>query len=108
MEPPQTCQSCRKPADASGLEYRRGERVICHGALLQCDLCERYACSHCMGVYDILSGYDFLCRDCSRQVDPSGLRAIAAQNPPDRTSESKELAVPTRFRRRPRTRGLDT
>jgi hypothetical protein len=38
--------------------------------MLQCDVCERYACSECLQVYDILSGYDFLCHDCARGFGP--------------------------------------
>ena len=32
---------------------------------LQCDICERELCAACLSVYDIISGYDFLCRDCA-------------------------------------------
>lgn len=38
-----------------------------HATLLQCDVCERFACAECLEVYDILSGYDFLCDECARQ-----------------------------------------
>jgi hypothetical protein len=38
--------------------------VVRNEALLQCDICERYACAECLQVYDIFSGYDFLCHDC--------------------------------------------
>jgi hypothetical protein len=34
--------------------------------MLQCDVCERYACADCLQVYDIFSGYDFLCHECAR------------------------------------------
>lgn len=87
----ETCQSCLRVADASRLEYRRGDRVVRNGALLQCDLCERLACAECMGVYDILSGYDFLCHACAREVEPGRLRA-AAQNQPAGGPERKDLA----------------
>jgi hypothetical protein len=108
METPETCRSCLRPVDASRLEYRRGDRVIRNGSLLQCDLCERLACAECMGVYDILSGYDFLCRDCAREVDPSRLRAAIAQNQPVRRLEAKEVAALPRAARRVRTGFLDT
>ena len=108
MEPPETCQSCLRSADPSRLEYRRGDRVMRNGALLQCDLCERFACADCMGVYDILSGYDFLCHACSREVDLPGLRAAIAQNQPAHPYEPKELAALPRPTRRPRTRAIDT
>jgi hypothetical protein len=108
METPEICRSCLRSADASRLEYRRGDRVIRNGALLQCDLCERLACAECMGVYDILSGYDFLCRDCVREVDPSRLRAAVAQNQPARRPEAKEVAAFPRATRRARTGVLDT
>jgi hypothetical protein len=29
-------------------------------------VCERFACSECLEVYDILSGDDFLCHTCAR------------------------------------------
>ena len=35
-------------------------------ALLQCDVCERYACAECLEVYNIFSGYDFLCHTCAQ------------------------------------------
>jgi hypothetical protein len=108
MESPQTCQSCQRDADASRLEYRRGDRVIRNGALLQCDVCERLACADCMGVYDLLSGYDFLCRDCAREIDPPRLRALITQNQPARPSGLKELAAPPGGPVAPRPRALDS
>jgi hypothetical protein len=108
MEPPETCQACLRSVDASRLEYRRGDRVIRNGALLQCDVCERLACADCMGVYDILSGYDFLCHPCAREVDPSRLRAAIAQNQPARPYETKEVAAPLRPKRQSKTGRLDT
>ena len=56
-----TCQSCRRPATESLLSYRRGTTVVRNDTFLQCDICERYACADCLRVYDIFSGYDFLC-----------------------------------------------
>jgi hypothetical protein len=93
MEQPEICPSCRRLADARRLEYRRGDRVVRNGALLQCDLCERLACADCMGVYDILSGYDFLCHVCARAVEPGRLRAASAQNQPPLATGPKELAA---------------
>jgi LSD1 subclass zinc finger protein len=60
------CQSCRRPADDHLLSYRRGATVLHQESLLQCDVCERYACAECLQVYDIFSGYDFLCHECAR------------------------------------------
>jgi hypothetical protein len=37
---------------------------------LQCDICERYVCPDCLQVYDIFSGYDFLCHECARAFGP--------------------------------------
>jgi hypothetical protein len=93
MEPPETCRCCRRVPDAARLEYRRGDRVVRNGALLQCDVCERLACADCLGVYDILSGYDFLCHDCARQIEPTRLQTALAQNQPDRPRGTKEVAV---------------
>jgi hypothetical protein len=68
MEPPHLCQSCKKTASKSLLSYRKGTGVVVHNeCFLQCDVCERFACSECLQVYDILSGYDFLCHDCARE-----------------------------------------
>jgi len=48
----------------------RGSELVRHATLLQCDVCERFACAECLEVYDILSGYDFLCHECARQLVP--------------------------------------
>jgi hypothetical protein len=48
------------------LDYRKGAAVLHQESLLQCDVCERYACADCLQVYEILSGYDFLCHECAR------------------------------------------
>jgi hypothetical protein len=66
MLPPSTCQSCRRSATDQLLDYRRSESVVHHEGFLQCDVCERYACAECLEVYDIISGYDFLCHECAR------------------------------------------
>jgi hypothetical protein len=47
------------------LRDKRGEEIVSHDSLIQCDICERYACSECLEVYDILSGHDFLCHTCA-------------------------------------------
>jgi LSD1 subclass zinc finger protein len=60
------CQSCRRPVAAGPLTYTRGERVLHNEDLLQCDVCERYACAACLQVYQIVSGYDFICHDCAQ------------------------------------------
>ena len=65
-----TCQSCRRPASGTLLTYRKGASVVHNESLLQCDICERYACADCLQVYDIISGYDFLCHDCARRFEP--------------------------------------
>jgi hypothetical protein len=49
------------------LSYRKGTGVVDREGLLQCDVCERFACAECLEVYDIFSGYDFLCHECARQ-----------------------------------------
>jgi hypothetical protein len=54
------------------LTYRRGDSVVPREAFLQCDVCERFACAECLQVYDILSGYDFLCHTCARELLPPG------------------------------------
>jgi hypothetical protein len=64
------CQSCRRPPDDHLLSYRKGSTVLHHESFLQCDICERYACAECLQVYDILSGYDFLCHECARGFGP--------------------------------------
>jgi hypothetical protein len=61
-----SCQSCRRAPTDSLLAYRKGSAVVHNEALLQCDICERFACAECLQVYDILSGYDFLCHECAR------------------------------------------
>jgi hypothetical protein len=68
MEPPGSCQSCRQAVDERRLQYRRGQDVVRNEALLQCDICERFACADCLRVYDIYSGYDFLCHECAREL----------------------------------------
>lgn len=78
MPTPNICDACRRPADASRLEYRGKGRAIRNAALVQCDVCERFVCAECMQVYEIVSGYDFLCNDCAREVEPGALRAAAA------------------------------
>ncbi len=71
-----TCQACRRPASGSLLSYKKGSTVVVNESLLQCDICERYACADCLQVYDIFSGYDFLCHECARgfQPPPAGTR----------------------------------
>jgi hypothetical protein len=44
--------------------------VVHNETFLQCDICERYACAECLQVYDIFSGYDFLCHECARSFEP--------------------------------------
>lgn len=66
MHTQSNCQSCRRAATDHLLSYRRGATVLRHESFLQCDICERYACAECLQVYDIFSGYDFLCHDCAR------------------------------------------
>jgi hypothetical protein len=50
--------------------------VVRNDSFLQCDICERYACAECLQVYDIFSGYDFLCHECAQsfQPPPAGTR----------------------------------
>lgn len=64
------CQSCRRTPTESLLLYKKKDGVVRNDALLQCDICERYACAECLQVYDILSGYDFVCHECIRQLQP--------------------------------------
>lgn len=71
MQPSSRCQSCHRPADGSLLSYRKGSSVVRRDGLLQCDICERFACAECLEVYDIFSGYDFLCHECARQFRPA-------------------------------------
>ena len=73
MEPPGRCQSCREAVTESRLVYRRGDSVVHNPALLQCDVCERYACAECLRVYQILSGYDFLCHACALALEKARL-----------------------------------
>ena len=65
-----TCQSCRRAASEPLLSYRKGDGVVHNEGFLQCDICERYACADCLQVYDIFSGYDFLCHECARSFEP--------------------------------------
>jgi hypothetical protein len=74
MEPPGSCQSCRQAVNEGRLTYRRGQDVVKNEALLQCDICERFACADCLRVYDIYSGYDFLCHECARELQDARLR----------------------------------
>ncbi len=69
MQPPSSCQACRRVVNETRLQYRRGEHLVHRTSLLQCDICERLACAECLRVYDILSGYDFLCDDCARELE---------------------------------------
>ena len=75
MEPPVRCQSCRQVVTPSRLEYRRGPHVVHNHDLLQCDICERFACADCLGVYDLYSGYDFLCHACRHELEEARGRA---------------------------------
>ena len=73
MQPPSNCQSCRRSATESLLSYNKGGAVVKNEGFLQCDVCERYACAECLQVYDIFSGYDFLCHECARSFgSPAG------------------------------------
>jgi hypothetical protein len=74
MEPLGSCQSCRQVVTESRLEYRRGDKVVHNADLLQCDICERYACAECLRVYDICSGYDFLCDTCAHELESARLK----------------------------------
>ena len=76
MDSPQTCQSCRRLVEPAHLRYRRGEVVVHDASLLQCDVCERYACPDCLRVYDILSGYDFLCHLCAGEMERARLEPV--------------------------------
>jgi len=71
-----TCQSCRRPVADSLLNYRKGTAVVRNEGFLQCDICERYACAECLEVYEIFSGYDFLCHECAQGFNqpPPGTR----------------------------------
>ena len=70
MQPSSRCQSCHRAPDGSLLSYRKGSSVVNREGLLQCDICERFACAECLEVYDIFSGYDFLCHECARSFEP--------------------------------------
>jgi hypothetical protein len=74
MQPPGSCQSCRQAVTESRLEYRKGDDVVHNADMLQCDICERYACADCLRVYDICSGYDFVCHDCARELEAARLK----------------------------------
>ena len=76
MTPPSTCQACRRTASGALLDYRKGTDIVHNDAFLQCDICERYACADCLEVYEIFSGYDFLCHECAQgfKQAPSGSR----------------------------------
>lgn len=74
MEPPQSCQSCRQRVTEGLLLYRRGAAVVHNPALLQCDICERFACAECLRIYDVYTGYDFLCHECARELEEARLR----------------------------------
>jgi hypothetical protein len=73
MEPPGSCQSCRQTVTEGRLVYRRGDQVVRNHALLQCDICERFACAECLRVYDLCSGYDFICHACARELQKARL-----------------------------------
>ncbi len=70
MSSPSSCQSCRRDAGAGPLAYRKGIEFVRRESLLQCDICERFACTDCLEIYDLLSGYDFVCHDCARELLP--------------------------------------
>jgi hypothetical protein len=74
MEPLRHCQTCQRPPTGERLSYRRGEAVVHNPDLLQCDICERFACADCLRVYAIVSDYDFLCHDCAREMQEARLR----------------------------------
>ena len=72
MQLPSSCQSCQRSASQAPLQYRRGTALVPNEGLLQCDVCERFACADCLQVYDIYSGYDFLCHVCAREFQMTG------------------------------------
>jgi hypothetical protein len=74
MEPPASCQSCRRTVTEGLLDYRKGTSLVPQQSLLQCDVCERYACAECLRVYDIFSGYDFLCDACAREIETASFK----------------------------------
>ena len=61
---PLVCEPKRSGTVVEGDVFVRNE------TFLQCDICERYACADCLQVYDIFSGYDFLCHECARTFEP--------------------------------------
>ena len=71
MQPPSTCQACRQSVSESRLAYKKGGSVVHREGFLKCDICERYACADCLEVYDIFSGYDFLCHACALTFSPA-------------------------------------
>ena len=73
MQPSSRCQSCQRAPVGALLSYRKGSSVVDREGLLQCDVCERFACAECLEVYDIFSGYDFLCHQCASQFAPPAL-----------------------------------
>ena len=70
--PPSMCQSCHRSVREGLLSYRKGTEVVHNETFLQCDICERFVCADCLRVYDIFSGYDFLCHECARAFGPPG------------------------------------
>jgi hypothetical protein len=58
----------------SRLVYQRGTESVHNADMLQCDICERYACADCLRVYDICSGYDFLCHACAAELESAKLK----------------------------------
>jgi hypothetical protein len=74
MEPPSSCQSCLRQVTEGRLVYQRGDGIVHNADMLQCDICERYACADCLRVYDICSGYDFLCHACATELETAQLK----------------------------------
>ena len=64
------------PSSDDGRIARLPQRRVARSpaSLLQCDVCERYACADCLSVYDILSGYDFLCDACAREIETASVK----------------------------------
>ena len=58
MQLPSECQACRRAPSGDSLSYRKGHGVVHRESLLQCDICERFACAECLEVYDILKKID--------------------------------------------------
>lgn len=75
QHPSDLCQSCRRPATAATLAYRKGLRRVPHDSFLQCDICERFLCAECLEIHDIVSGDDFLCAACAA-VLPKDARGV--------------------------------